>query len=192
MAASSAAAPRAAIRRPPARLLYASFEARVAAAALDALVLFIIATLLIIAGALNILISSDFERVNASGRSINLFWAMVGATPPAFLLYFFVGMAIWGQTAGAAVMRITIVRSDGRRLGVFGALARVIAMLVYVLLIGFGAVGAYALRDDPALSALVLGLSLVVSVAGVLWAAFDGHHRTLHDRIAGTIVVQAD
>ncbi len=191
MAASSAAAPRATIAPPLPRLLYASFEARVAAAAIDALVLFIIAALLIIAGALNILISSDFERVNASGTSINLFWAMVGATPPAFLLYFFAGMAVWGQTAGAAVMRVMIVRSDGRPLGVFGALARVIAMLVYVLLIGLGAVGAYALRDDPGLAALALGLSLVVSVAGILWAAVDSHRRTLHDRIAGTIVVQA-
>ena len=47
-------------RRPALRISYASFESRVAAGALDVLVLFIIASLFISAGSLVVLISSDF------------------------------------------------------------------------------------------------------------------------------------
>ena len=179
------------MRRPAPRFLYASFEARVAAAALDALVLFIILAVLAIAGSLAILISSDFERVNASDTSINVFWACLGSAPPLFLLYFFISFAWRGQTAGAAVMRTVVVRSDGRPLGVFGAIARVIALLVYPLIFGFGAVGAYAFRDDPIVAASTIGAAILAALLGVLWSAFDPHRRTLHDRIAGTIVVRA-
>ncbi len=171
-------------------MFYASFEARVVAAAIDALILFIVAGVLIIAGAVNLLVSSDFERVNASGSSINLFWMLVGAVPPVFLLYFFLSLAIWGKTAGAAVMHIDVVRSDGAPLGVVGALARVIGMLVYALLLAIGVALAYILRGTPAAAALFLGLSFLVSAAGILWAAVDPYRRTLHDRLAGTIVVQ--
>ena len=191
MAAGPASASRAVIEPPSSpRLLYASFEARIVAAAIDGLILFIIAGLLIIAGAVNLLISSDFERVNASGSSINLFWTLVGAVPPVFLLYFFLSLAIWGKTAGGAVMGIDVVRSDGTPLGVVGALARVIGMLVYALLLAIGAALAYILRGTPAAAAIFLGISVLVSAAGVLWAAVDPYRRTLHDRLAGTIVVQ--
>lgn len=191
MAASSAAAPAAAFEHPSARRLrYASFEMRVAAAALDALVLFFVAGVLIIAGSVNLLLSSDFDRVNASGGSINLFWALVGAVPAAFVLYFFLGLAFWGRTAGAAVMRISVVRSDGAPLGLLGALARVTGVLSYVLVLGIGAVLAYVLRGTPAAAAFLVGLSLLICVAGLLWAVFDPYRRALHDRIAGTIVVQ--
>lgn len=191
MAAGSAASPGAALERPSARRLrYASFEMRVAAAAVDALVLFFVAGVLIIAGSVNLLLSSDFDRVNASGDSINLFWALVGAVPAACLLYFFLGLAFWGKTAGAAAMRISVVRSDGAGLGVLGALARVIGMLSYVLILGLGAVLAYVLRGTPIAAGLLVGLSLLACVAGLLWAVFDPYRRALHDRIAGTIVVQ--
>ena len=163
---------------------------RVAAVAIDALVLFFVAGVLIIAGSVNLLLSSDFDRVNASGGSINLFWALVGAVPAAFLLYFFLGLAFWGRTAGAAVMRIGVVRSDGAPLGLLGALARVTGVLSYVLVLGIGAVLAYVLRGTPAAAAFLVGLSLLICVAGLLWAVFDPYRRALHDRIAGTIVVQ--
>ena len=191
MAAGSAAARGAAFDRSFARRLrYASFEMRVAAAAIDALVLFFVAGVLIIAGSVNLLLSSDFDRVNPSGDSVSLFWALVGAVPAAFFLYFFLGLAFWGKTAGAAIMHIGVVRSDGAPLGLLGALARVTGMLIYVLLLGIGAVLAYVLRGTPVAAGVFVGLSLLVCVAGFLWAVFDPYRRALHDRIAGTIVVQ--
>lgn len=168
---------------------YASFESRVAALAIDLLVFVIIASLLVSAGSLIILISSDFERTPASSSAINAFWACVVAVPPVYALYFFFCLALRGQTAGAAVMQLTVVRSDGRPLGVFGAIARVIGMLVYLLIVGIGLMVAYAYRHDPTIAAIAIAASFGVVLLGVLWAAFDPHRRTLHDRIAGTIVI---
>src|SRR6185295_9188633 len=50
----------------------------VAAGALDVLVLFIIAALLVTVGSLVVLISSDFEKVEPSGTALNTFWGCVG------------------------------------------------------------------------------------------------------------------
>ncbi len=177
-------------RRPPFRLHYASFESRVAAGVLDILVMFIIAALLVTAGALIVLISSDFEKVEPSSTALAAFWVCVGCIPPALLLYFFIGFAWKGQTVGASVMQLMVIRSDGRPLGVLGAMARVIGLLVYVLIAGAGLIAGYAFRDNSGIAAAAIGGSLVVAALGFIWAAFDRHRRTLHDRIAGTIVVR--
>jgi uncharacterized RDD family membrane protein YckC len=177
-------------RRPAYRLHYASFESRVAAGALDVLVMFIIAALLVTAGSLIVLISSDFERVEPSSTALSAFWVCVGLIPVALVLYFFIGLAWKGQTVGAAVMQLMVVRSDGRPLGVLGAMARVIGQLFYVLLAGIGIVAAYALRESTVLAGAALGVAFVLAAGGILWAAFDRHRRTLHDRLAGTIVVR--
>jgi len=176
--------------RPAVRISYASFESRVAAGTLDVLVLFIIAALLVVAGSLVVLVSSDFERVDPSTMSINVFWGCVGAIAPCYLLYFFVSFAWKGQTVGAAVMQLMVIRSDGRPLGVLGSVARVIGMLFYVLVVTVGVIAAFVLRDSTTSAGGAITGALLLSLAGFLWAAFDPHRRTLHDRIAGTIVVR--
>lgn len=177
-------------KRQPYRLHYASFESRVAAGALDVLVMFIIAALLVTTGSLIVLISSDFEKVEPSSTALNAFWVCVACIPPALLLYFFIGFAWKGQTIGASVMQLMVIRSDGRPLGVLGAMARVIGLLAYVLIAGGGLIVAYAFRDSSAIAAAAIGGALVLAALGFIWAAFDGHRRTLHDRMAGTIVVR--
>lgn len=172
------------------RLHYASFESRVAAGALDVLVLFIIASLFITAGSLVVLISSDFEEVDPSTMSLNIFWGCVGAILPAYLLYFFIGFAWKGQTIGASVMQIMVIRSDGRPLGMAGAAARVIGQLVYVLFLSAGILAAYAFRDSAGRAAVATAVAFLLIALGFLIAAFDRHRRTLQDRIAGTIVVR--
>jgi uncharacterized RDD family membrane protein YckC len=162
----------------------------VTAGILDLLCLFIIASLFVTAGALVVLISSDFEQVDPSNTSINFFWASVGAIFPACLLYFFVGYAWRGQTVGAAVMQIMVVRSDGRPLGVLGAVSRVIGQLVYVLFALAGVLAAYALKDSSIQAAIATGIAFLLIATGSLIAIFDGKRRMLHDRIAGTIVVR--
>lgn len=162
-----------------------------AAGALDFLVLVIISALMAIVGSMIILISSDFERVSPSGTAIDLFWVCVFAIPVFFMLYLFAGYAWRGQTAGSAVMQIQVLRSDGRRLGVLGAIARVVAMATYAVLMGVGILLSVVLSDNLAAAGGALGLVLLIIVVGLLWAAFDTHRRTLHDRIAGTIVVRA-
>ncbi|HQW50954.1 MAG TPA: RDD family protein [Tepidiformaceae bacterium] len=176
--------------RPAHRLHYASFESRVVAGALDVLVMFIIAALLVTAGSLIVLISSDFEKVEPSGTALYLFWICVGSIAPALLLYFFIGFAWKGQTIGASVMQLMVIRSDGRPLGVLGAMARVIGLLVYVLIAGAGILAAYAFRGSTPIAASILAGAFLLVALGFVWSAFDRHRRTLHDRIAGTIVVR--
>lgn len=172
------------------RLRYAPFEARVVASILDLLVLFILAAFFVIVGALIILFSSDFEKTDPSSTAINLFWGCAAAIPVAFMLYFFVSWAWKGQTVGQSVMQVIVVRADGRPLGVLGAVARVIGLLAYVLVVAVGAGAAYALRDSMLLAGVSVGLAFLLVAAGLLWAAFDRRRRTVHDRLAGTLVVR--
>jgi uncharacterized RDD family membrane protein YckC len=189
MAATATASPAAKPKRTAAAYRYASFESRVAAASLDLLVLVIIASLLVTAGSMVVLISSDFERIEPSGTSINIFWMSVGAIAPAWLLYFFVALTWKGQTIGASVMQIMVIRSDGKPLGVLGSIARIIGLLLYGLFVAVGGLGAYAFRDSTPKAAAAIGVALLLVLAGIFWAIFDRHRRALHDRIAGTIVV---
>ena len=177
-------------RRASVRISYASFESRVAAGALDVLVLLILSSLLVIAGSLVVLISSNFEKVDPSATAINIFWGCAGAIAPAILLYFFIGLAWKGQTVGAAVMQIMVIRADGRPLGVIGSMARVIGLLIYTLIIGVGIVAAYVLRSSTGAAGAAILLAFLLAAFGFIWAAFDGRRRTLHDRLAGTIVVR--
>src|SRR5512144_2426950 len=143
-------------RRPAFRIHYASFESRVAAGALDVLVMFIIASLLVTAGSLVVLISSDFEKVEPTGTALDIFWICVAAIPPALLLYFFIGLAWKGQTIGAAVMQLMVIRSDGRRLGVLGAIARVIGLLIYLLIVAAGIIVAFAFRHSTVIAGIAI------------------------------------
>jgi uncharacterized RDD family membrane protein YckC len=192
MAVSRAATRGTPVARPGSRLRYATFESRVTAGLLDALVLFIIASLFVMAGSMIILISSDFEKVDPSSTAINIFWGSTAVIPLAFLAYFYACWTWKGQTVGAAVMQVMVIRSDGERLGPLGALARVIGLLVYALFIGAGGLGAYALRDSTPAAAAALAAGLLVALAGLLWSAFDRHRRALHDFLAGTIVVRVE
>ncbi|HKS91666.1 MAG TPA: RDD family protein [Tepidiformaceae bacterium] len=178
------------VTRQAARLRYASFESRVAAGALDLLVMFIIGAIFVIAGSLAILISSDFERVDPSSTSINVFWICAAAIAPALLLYFFIGFAWKGQTVGAAVMQLMVIRSDGRRLGVLGAIARVIGFLIYVLIAAIAIIVAFAFRSSLIIAGTAIGVGLVLIILGFIIAAFDARRRMVHDRIAGTVVVR--
>jgi uncharacterized RDD family membrane protein YckC len=178
------------IARHAARLRYASFESRIAAGALDLLVMFIIGAILVIAGSLVILISSDFERVDPSSTSINVFWSTAIAIAPSQILYFFIGFAWKGQTVGASVMQLMVIRSDGRRLGVIGSVARVIGFLVYVLIAAIAIVVAFAFRSSLIIAGTAIGVGLVLIILGFITAAFDARRRMVHDRIAGTVVVR--
>lgn len=172
------------------RVSYASFESRIAGASLDILVMFVIAALLVTAGSTVVLVSSDFERTDPSTLSIDTFWICVAAIVPAILLYLFIGYAWKGQTVGLAVMQLMVIRSDGRPLGVLGAAARVIGLLIYVVFVAAGGIAAWILQDRTLIAGAALGGGLALAVLGVLWAAFDRKRRGLHDHIAGTIVVR--
>jgi uncharacterized RDD family membrane protein YckC len=173
------------------RLYLASFEGRVAAALLDGVVLFIIASLMVTVGSLIILISSDFERVDPSPSALVAFWASVVSIPVWQVLYLYLSWAWRGQTVGSAVMQIAVVRSDGRPLGLLGALARVIGVLAYVVILAAAGIGAALVRNVTWQAGAVIGAGMFLVAVGLALAAIDRYRRTLHDRLAGTIVVRA-
>jgi uncharacterized RDD family membrane protein YckC len=91
-----------------------------------------------------------------------------------FLVYEVVQLAIWGRTVGKRLTGIRVVSADGTRLRAGQAVAR---SAIYAL--------PPAARPVPVLNVL----------AGIFWLAeigllFEGEHRqALHDRAAGTLVV---
>jgi len=157
---------------------------------LDALVAFTIVALFVLGGSLVVLFSSDFERVKPSDTALYTFWGMAGAALPAVFLYLFVGLAWKGQTLGAAVMQIMAIRSDGRPLGAGGAMARVVGLLVYPLVLAIGGGVGYAVDGTGPITAIAVGVAGMVATAAIVWAAFDSRRRMLHDRLAGTIIVR--
>jgi uncharacterized RDD family membrane protein YckC len=91
-----------------------------------------------------------------------------------FLVYEVVQLAIWGRTVGKRLTGIRVVSADGGRLPLSRALVR---SAIYAL--------PPAARPVPVLNVL----------AAIFWLAeigllFEGEHRqALHDRAAGTLVV---
>lgn len=173
------------------RLRYANFESRFVAAILDTLVLFIIAAVMLAIAGLVLLVSSDFGEIDPSDSAYYTFVGILIGVLPLWALYFFFCWSWRGQTIGDAIMQITVLRANGADLGLAGAFARLIAVSAYVLIMAGGLFIAYLRRESSIEVALFVGGSLVITLAGVLWAAFDSEHRALHDRIAGTVVVRA-
>jgi uncharacterized RDD family membrane protein YckC len=86
--------------------------------------------------------------------------------PPVFLiiaLAYFAGMWAWkGTTVGGIVLKLHVVRPDGRSMTFLAALVR----------------------------GLAAALSVMVFLLGFLWIAWDDDKQGWHDKIAGTIVVR--
>jgi uncharacterized RDD family membrane protein YckC/S1-C subfamily serine protease len=98
----------------------------------------------------------------ATGRYLPWYWLMF-AIVPAWWIYATVCEWKWGATLGKRMAGLRVLRPDGRTLSLPAALARGAGKLV---------------------SGALLGLGFVI-------ALFDRRRRTLHDRIAGTVVVAA-
>jgi uncharacterized RDD family membrane protein YckC len=140
--------------RAPTTTGYAGLVTRAVALLIDVVVIDVIALLL--GGAVNLILS-----VFGITGSINLVAAVAGGL--AWLVwsgaYFVTFWTVTGQTPGARLMRIRVVRPGGR-IGFVRAVRRFGGLL---------------------LSALPLG-------AGFIPVLFDDQRRGLHDRIAGTVV----
>lgn len=90
-------------------------------------------------------------------------WFEIDRLKWVFFAAYFAGLWIWrGTTIGGIVLRVRVVRLDGRPMDVGTALVRAVGAL-------FGA--------------LALGL-------GYFWAAWDPEKQGWHDKIAGTVVVR--
>jgi uncharacterized RDD family membrane protein YckC len=90
-------------------------------------------------------------------------WLEIDRLKWVLIATYFAGLWVWrGTTIGGIVLRLRVVRLDGRSMDVGTALVRVVGAL---------------------LGALALGL-------GYFWAAWDPEKQGWHDKIAGTVVVR--
>ena len=90
------------------------------------------------------------------------FWALSSVILFLMMVAYFICFWGWrGQTPGKMVMRISIVRFDGARIGWGGAVMRFLGYIISVLLF----------------------------LLGFFWVAFDRRRQGFHDKIADTFVI---
>lgn len=101
-----------------------------------------------------------------STTSINADNGMIGSSTPGFLVGGLYYVLMWtysgGQTLGKKVMKIRVVREDGKPVDLQTSILRYLGYMV---------------------SGLVFGL-------GFLWVLFDARRQGWHDKIAHTLVVK--
>jgi uncharacterized RDD family membrane protein YckC len=144
-------------------LPYAGLQLRVVAFLLDIMVLISCGMLFAAAAGAYLVVDSGFNDGNLSDRAPYVAVAIFLAYIFAFLpLYHVLLWLRWGQTVGMMAVRIKVLSADG----------------------GPPTPGQAALRLlGYAASVLPFGL-------GMLLALFDDQRRALHDRLAGTVVVE--
>jgi uncharacterized RDD family membrane protein YckC len=162
-AGSAAAAPsqamaRAARSRAP---VFAGFRIRLAAKAIDWVVLYGIGTL-----AERLVVAFAFDGVAPAAADWPGMWRLLMYTGTIntviAIIYHVYFMATYEATPGKRVLGLRLVRADGRRLGTGRVIARYFAE----------------------------ALSTMTFLAGYVMAAFDDEKRTLHDYICDTRVVR--
>ena len=99
---------------------------------------------------------------NAVVGSASSFWALSSAVLFLIIVAYFICFWGWrGQTPGKMVMRISIVRFDGARIGWGGAVLRFLGYIISILLF----------------------------LTGFFWVAYDMRRQGFHDKIADTFVI---
>ena len=147
----------------PASGAYAGLQLRIVAFILDVLVLISFGMLFAAAAGSYLVVDSRFNDGNLSDRAPYVAVAILLVYLFAFVPLYHILLWSWrGQTVGMMAVHIRVLARSG------GRLSRRRSALRF-----FGRI------------ASVLPLFL-----GLLMALFDGKHRTLHDRLAGTVVVE--
>ncbi len=145
----------------PAPLAYAGLQLRVVAFILDVLVL--ISFFMLFVAAILALLLIDSSNNNPSDRAFLISAGILALYIFAFVPLYHLLLWTWrGQTVGMMAVRIKVLSRSGGRVSLGRA-----ALRLFV---------------DPA--------SVVPLLLGVAIALFDRENRTLHDQLAGTIVVE--
>jgi uncharacterized RDD family membrane protein YckC len=147
----------------PAALAYAGLQLRIVAFMLDIMVLISFGMLFGAGTGAYLVVDSHLNDGNLSDRAPYVAVAVFLAYVLAFLpLYHILLWNWWGQTIGKMAVHIKVLSRTRGRVSLGRSALR---------LLGYAA------------SAMPLFL-------GVIIALFDREHRTLHDRLAGTVVVE--
>jgi len=158
--APSARAATAAERQPASRA-YAGLQLRIVAFVLDVLVLISFGMLFV--AAILALLVIDADNGNPSDRAFLISGVILALYFVAFVpLYHILLWSSRGQTVGMMAVHIRVLSSNGGRVSLWRSALRF-----------FGRV-----------------FSVLPLFLGLLMALFDRKRRTLHDRLAGTVVVE--
>jgi uncharacterized RDD family membrane protein YckC len=179
-------------------LRYASFETRLVAFVLDVIVLLAVFALFFAVAFLQILIRTDFGEKDTPDSAVWAAAIILAAYCFLFLPLYFIGLWAWrGQTVGQMAMVIRVARRDGRPVGLARAAVRVggLNLLPPIFVASVLALPATGASQDV-LTAVILVLALaaavliVIQVVGFLMIPFDPQRQALHDRLAGTVMVE--
>lgn len=148
-----------------------------------------------VAGAVSVMAITGHARFfRAIGRHVflprfsTLLWLFIVAVQVLFVAYFAVFHHLWGQTPGKKAGAVVVTTVEGRKLGAARSWLRALALLGPAFLID----GALLTGSRP-----IIGAAYLLAMAYFLTDIFVGlvdrqARRTLHDRIAGTRVMEQD
>jgi uncharacterized RDD family membrane protein YckC len=167
---------------------------RLAAYVVDWLVMVILSSTLVSVAGLQLYLATDRSRSEPPDTAIYTFLVLVALAAPLWFLMTLTGWAWYGRSIGKLAMGLRIVNGRGEPPGVVRGIVRIAVALVenLAILIGLATLGAWLALGPivpqwalPAAGALVL-----LGVAAQLPAVLGGEGRALHDRAAGTRVIE--
>lgn len=147
----------------PAPLIYAGLQLRIVAFILDVMVLISFGMLFGAGTGAYLVVDSRFNDGNLSERAPYVAVAVLLTYLLAFLpLYHVLLWSWWGQTIGKMAVHVKVLSRSGRRVSLGRSALRLLGYLA----------------------------SVAPLFLGIVIALFDRERRTLHDRLAGTVVVE--
>jgi uncharacterized RDD family membrane protein YckC len=175
----------------------AGLGSRLVAYILDSVFLFAFTMLFATGSFLNIYLSSDSGRDNASDGTIWLSVYVLLLTVPAWYVLNVALTSRRGQTVGQYVMGLRLVSADEapltpKRLATYWLALH--PLLFHPMLAGFWLLFAWvaiSISENDLLLVLGLGLAILCILAPLVslaFALFDRQHRGVHDRLAGVRV----
>lgn len=140
---------------------YAGLWLRLAAMAIDGLILFFL--LWLYNGFLPVLFGRGWMGAAASDDAGAIYWVSVLVISFLIVAVYFIGFWRWrGQTPGKLALRITVIRFSGEPVSWGGAVMRFLGYII----------------------------SAAVFFAGFFWIAYDGRRQGWHDKLAETYVIR--
>jgi len=179
----------------------AGMRARIGGYVVDMVIFAAIAMAVIVFAGFLLLATSDWAKKDPSDAQFYLFLGIIGiATPLVWTLLNISLLATRGQTGGQYVAALRLAREDGSRISLRDAAAwwfcfnPLLFSWPMACVVGFPLAAVIAIVLSR-LTIVVFGALMIVCIASPLIAfasaLFDAQHRSLHDRLIGTIAVPA-
>lgn len=95
----------------------------------------------------------------------------------------------WQGTVGKKVLGLRVTDAEGARIGFGRASGRFFAKMIGIVPMIFAFAALYVLESIPLFAILII-ITLIVSLGAFAMAAFTERNQALHDLMAGTLVLQ--